>query len=108
MRAKFPLPLASLSRGFRGDSLTDFTTSAAICIVFVSMLSLVHVINFTPVQEFNCFPSYLYEYALRMFGPHILSFTIVALHYYRNGTMRAYIVREVKDQLRSISALEIS
>jgi len=75
--------------------LMDLTTSLFIIFVFVSMFALVHIINFTPVQEFNCYPAYLYEYTLRMLMPQIFSFTVVLLHYYRNPNLRSTMKIEV-------------
>ena len=81
--------------------LMDLTTSAAIILIFFFMLSLIHIINFTPAQDFNCFPNYLYEYTLRMMIPEMFSFAVVFLHYYRHPSLRSTIRIELGDLFSS-------
>jgi len=84
------------------DSMTDATTS--ICSVLTLSVSILMVFkaNKVPLQEFNCFPNYLFEYFFRMVWPNVLLSIFVLLHYYRNPKLKACIKKEFLNLVRDL------
>ena len=103
LRPSTATPAVLFQCSLNSGILMDLTTSAAIILLFMLMLALIHIINFTPAHELNCFPNYLYEYTLRMLVPEIFSLAVVFFHYYRHPSLRSTLKMELRDFISSFS-----
>ena len=85
------------------DSLTDITTSIFSALILSLCVFMVIKSNKIPLQEFNCFPNYLYEYFFRLVWPYLMVLAIVLLHYYHNPMLRETIKREYLNVVQNLN-----
>jgi len=90
-------------RSIETDSLTDITTSICSAAILSISAFMAIMANNTSLQDFNCFPGYLYEYFFRMVWPNLLTSIFVLLYYYRNPMLRTTVKREYLNFIHDFS-----
>ena len=82
------------------ESLSDLTTTVCNATMYLCSAFFVRFINKIPLEQFNCFPAYLYEYFIRLIWPITFISGLVMLHYYRNGKLRSTLLMELKNYFK--------
>ena len=77
------------------ESLSDLTTTVCSSTIYFCTVIFMHFINKIPLMQFNCFPTYLYEYFLRLIWPITFASSLIILHYYRNSQLRSTLKMEL-------------
>jgi len=97
--SNFPKKL-TIFRSIEIDSLSDLTTCICTVVVCSVAVILTWKANQLRIQDFNCFPNYLYEYFLRMAWPNMFGLTMVFLYFYRNPKLRSTVQLEIRNYFR--------
>jgi hypothetical protein len=102
-----PVPVTVIKRlnilsSLEIDSLSDITSCICSAISFSPAIVLTWKANQIPIQDFNLYPNYLYEYFMRMASPNLFGIALVYLHYHRNPKLRSTLKNELKNFWREI------
>jgi hypothetical protein len=85
---------ANFLMSIENESISDITTSVGSAVIFSMAVFFVRQANRIQIQDYNCFPYYLYEFYFRMIWPNLLVSIVVSLQYYRNPVLRDNIKKE--------------
>ena len=96
-------PIVGLRRS-RRETLSDLSVNAGLVFVYLVTLVVIDRLNGIDTGDLNRYPNYLYEYYIRMVSPHLFSFTVVSLHYYRHPKLRAALNMICADLKRSLTS----
>jgi hypothetical protein len=70
-------------------NLADLTANAILTFLMFLIFLLVVQVNLIAVKDFNCYPSYFFEYLLRMVCPNVLGLAMVLVYLYRHPKLRS-------------------
>ena len=77
------------------ESLSDMTTTICTATIYFCTAIFTYFMHKIPLRQFNCFPTYLFEYFLRLIWPITFISSLVILHYCRNGKLRSTLKMEL-------------
>jgi hypothetical protein len=77
------------------ELMTDLTTSICSVSVLSTAILIFWPANKFQIQDYNCFPNYLYEYFFRMVWPNLLASTFIILHYCRNPGVKLTLKNQI-------------